>query len=268
LRVQKTLMTDPSRTQRTAQLDAHGGAFDYQLRVSARARYVRLYVSPHRGLEIVVPRGFDRRRVPEVLREKARWIKRSLERVRAQRDEILSAPKWQLPERIQFRAVDIEWTVVPRLGPGPRLTASTPSPRELEISGPIDNEALGRAVLGRFLLIQAETHLPPLLDAVSRETGLPYARVSIRRQRSRWGSCSAQAAISLNATLMFLPAHLTRYVLVHELCHTAHLNHSQRYWALVARHCPEYRGAEREMRNAREYVPRWALAVERVEAIT
>jgi predicted metal-dependent hydrolase len=259
-------MNDSSRTQRTARLDAHV-EFDYQLRVSPRARFVRLYVSPHHGLEIVVPRGFDRRLLPEVLREKSTWIRRSLDRVQAQREEILAAPKWQLPERVQFRAVDVEWTVVPRLGPGLRLSAATPAPRELEITGPIENEALGRAVLGRFLLIQAETHLPPLLESVSRETGLEYTRVAIRRQRSRWGSCSAQGAISLNATLMFLPAHLTRYVLVHELCHTVHLNHSRRYWALVARHCPEYQVAEREMRRAREYVPRWALANERPDAL-
>ena len=258
-------MNDPSRTQRTARLDAHG-EFDYQLRVSARARFVRLYVSPHRGLEIVVPRGFDRRRVPGVLREKSAWIRRSLDRVQSQRDEILAAPRWQLPERIHFRAVDVEWAVVARLGPGLRLSAAIAAPRELEITGPIENEALGRAVLGRFLLIQAETHLPPLLETVSRETGLEYSRVSIRRQRSRWGSCSAQGAISLNASLMFLPEHWTRYVLVHELCHTVHLNHSRRYWALVARHYPEYRLAEREMRRAREHVPRWAVASERVEA--
>jgi predicted metal-dependent hydrolase len=254
-------MTQPRRKQGIAHLDDQG-AFDYDLRVSARARYVRLYVSVHRGLEIVVPRGFDRRLVPEVLREKSSWIRRSLERIRAQREELLAAPAWQLPERIHFRAVDVEWTIVGRLGAGLRLSAHMASPRELEISGPIENEALGRAVLGRFLLLQAENHLPPLLEAVSRETGLHFARVAIRRQRSRWGSCSAHAAISLNATLLFLPADLTRYVLVHELCHTVHLNHSQRYWALVAKHYPEYRAAEREMRRAREYVPRWALAHE------
>ena len=55
-----------------------------------------------------------------------------------------------------------------------------------------------------------------------------------------------------------MPYHLTRYVLVHELCHTVHLNHSNRFWALVEKHCPEYRAAEREMRDARDYVPRWA----------
>jgi predicted metal-dependent hydrolase len=251
------------RKQIAAHLDDHG-AFDYQLRVSARARCVRLYVSPHHGLEIVVPRGFDRKRVPAVLLEKSSWIRRSLERVQAERDELLAPPEWQLPERIHFRAVDVEWTLVARLGPELRLSAHTPAPRELEIAGPIDNAALGRAVLGRFLLIQAQTHLPPMLDAASRETGLNYSRVAIRRQRSRWGSCSAEAAISLNATLMFLPAHLTRYVLVHELCHTVHLNHSPRYWALVAQHYPDYRAAELEMRRARQFIPRWAQARELV----
>jgi predicted metal-dependent hydrolase len=244
-----------------AHLDDNG-AYDYSLRVSQRARHVRLYASPQRGLEIVVPRGFDRSALPEVLRQKSRWIRRALEHVRLQRESLLATPVWQLPERINFRAVDVEWTVVARCAPGLRLQASTPAPRELEVSGPIENEALGRSVLGRFLVVQAETHLPPLLENVSREIGLGYSRVSIRRQRSRWGSCSAQRAISLNATLLFLPAHLARYVLVHELCHTVHLNHSTRYWNVVARHCPGYRDAEREMRHARDLVPRWALARE------
>ena len=74
-------------------------------------------------------------------------------------------------------------------------------------------------------------------------------------------------AASLNAALMFLPSHLARYVLVHELCHTAHLNHSSRYWALVARHYPEYRTAEREMRRGRDYISRWALTEERIDAL-
>jgi hypothetical protein len=254
-------MTQSSRKELIAHL-VDSSAGPYRLHISPRARFVRLCVSPHRGLEIVVPRGFDRRQLPSVLREKSTWIKRSLERVQAQRSELLAPTPWQLPERIQFRAVDLEWTVVPRLAAGLRLRASTPSPRELEISGPIDNEKLGRAVLGRFLLIQAEMHLPSMLEALSRQTGLGFSRVTIRRQRSRWGSCSAQAAISLNATLLFLPDHLARYVLIHELCHTVHLNHSARYWALVEKHEPQYRMAEREMRHARDYVPHWALAKE------
>lgn len=233
-------------------------AFDYTLRVSPRARVVRLCVSPDRGLEIVVPRWFNRKNLPEVLSEKSAWIVRALERVRPQREELLAASVWQLPQRIVFRAVDLEWEVRARATAAKRLSINYHRPGLIEMQGPVEDEALGRHVLGRFLVVQAEAHLPRLLNNLSRSTGLAYRRVSIRRQRSRWGSCSAQGAISLNAALMFLPYHLTRYVLVHELCHTVHLNHSTRFWALVEKHYPEYRTAEREMRDARDFVPRWA----------
>ncbi len=233
-------------------------AFDYTLRISPRARVVRLCVSPHKGLEIVVPRGFNRRHLPDVLSRKSAWIERALERVRPQREEWLAAPQWSLPQRIQFRAVDVEWEVRARHSPGSRLSITFHRPGQLDINGPVEDEALGRHVLGRFLVVQAESHLPRLLQAASRTTGLAYRRVSIRRQRSRWGSCSAQGAISLNAALLFLPYHLTRYVLVHELCHTVHLNHSARFWSRVEQHYPDYRAAEREMRAARDYVPRGA----------
>jgi predicted metal-dependent hydrolase len=187
-------------------------------------------VSPQRGLEIVVPRGFDRRNLPDVISEKSRWIRRALEHVRVQRESLLAAPAWQLPERIHFRAVDVEWAVLARSTPGLRISASTPAPRELEIAGPIENEALGRSVLGRFLVVQAETHLPTLLDHVSRATGLCYSRVAIRRQRSRWGSCSQHGAISLNAPFVF--ARTSARVLVHEW--PTSISHSGRYWSLVA----------------------------------
>jgi predicted metal-dependent hydrolase len=232
--------------------------FDYTLRVSPRARVVRLCVSPHKGLEVVVPRGFDRKHLPAVLNRKQAWIERALERVRPQREEWLAAPAWQIPATIEFRAIGMEWTVHARTAPLTRLAIYFHRPGQLEMHGPVENEALVRRVLGRFLIVQAETHLPRLLHAASQKSGLPFSRVSIRRQRSRWGSCSANSAISLNAALLFLPEELTRYVLVHELCHTVHLNHSDRFWALVGRHFSDYRAAERAMRGARDYVPRWA----------
>lgn len=235
-------------------------AFDYTLRVSQRARFIRLYVSPHKGLEIVVPRGFNCKHLPDVLQRKYAWITRALERVRPQREELLALPQWSMPERIPFRAVDVEWEVRSRWTMAKRLSITFHRPGQIEIQGPIENEALVRSLLGRFLVVQAEQHLPRLLQTTSRQTGLPYGRVKIRRQRSRWGSCSANGSISLNAALLFLPSHLTRYVLVHELCHTVHLNHSADFWSLVGRHCPEFRGVERELREAREFVPRWATA--------
>ena len=84
--------------------------------------------------------------------------------------------------------------------------------------------------------------------------------MSIRGQRSRWGSCSATGDISLNYQLLFLPPHLLRHVLVHELCHTVELNHSPRFWRTVARFEPDLAALREEMRRSWSHVPGWLLA--------
>ncbi len=79
--------------------------------------------------------------------------------------------------------------------------------------------------------------------------GFVYKRVSIKNQKTCWGSCSAQGNLNFNYKLLFLPAHLSDYVIVHELCHLAELNHSKQFWERVAEMCPEYRARRRELRT-------------------
>jgi hypothetical protein len=116
------------------------------------------------------------------------------------------------------------------------------------------------AALRRWLMRRAQRTLPEWLEEVSQEAGLPFASVSIRGQRSRWGSCSADGDISLNYQLLFLPRHLARHVLIHELCHTVELNHSPRFWRTVARHEPDVARLRAEMRRSWSHVPDWLLA--------
>jgi predicted metal-dependent hydrolase len=109
-------------------------------------------------------------------------------------------------------------------------------------------EALRRAVQ-TWLRARARRHLPSALLALASQHDLAVTRVTIRDQVSRWGSCSRHGAISLNWRLVQMPPWVRDYVLVHELMHRRQLNHSPRFWRLVAAACPRYLEARRWLRT-------------------
>jgi hypothetical protein len=100
----------------------------------------------------------------------------------------------------------------------------------------------------RALREQARRELPARLSELAAEHGLTVARVSIRNQRWRWGSCSRSAHICLNWRLVQTPAWVRDYVLVHELMHLKRMDHSPAFWKLVAAACPAYREARAWLR--------------------
>ena len=94
------------------------------------------------------------------------------------------------------------------------------------------------------LRAEAKAHLPQRVAEIARALGLSYGKVTIRAARTKWGSCTAQNNLSLSLYLMTLPRHLQDYVIVHELCHTVHHNHSAKFHTLVNRFVG---GKEREL---------------------
>ena len=86
----------------------------------------------------------------------------------------------------------------------------------------------------------------PELNAIY---GFKIGKIAIRNQKSRWGSCSAKGNLNFNYKIALLPARLSDYVMVHELCHLGELNHSEEFWTLVAKSMPEYRTLRRELRE-------------------
>jgi predicted metal-dependent hydrolase len=99
--------------------------------------------------------------------------------------------------------------------------------------------------------------LPDMLQSVSAECSLAYNRITIRSQKTRWGSCSSRGTISLNDQLLFVPAETARYLMIHELCHTRHMNHSTKFWQLVESHCADFRFHEKRLNDARRHIPEW-----------
>jgi hypothetical protein len=238
-------------------MDPDGFPFDYSVRVSARARRVRLHVSPREGLVVVVPRGFDEGQVPGILEKHVAWIERAVANNTERRDHLSAHQDGPLPVRVDLRGIGVAWDVVlrPSAGTGVRGRVSGDS---LVLTGETGDHDAGYEAIRRAVARAARERLPLLLGGVEVETGWSASRVSVRRQRTRWGSCSARAAISLNESLVFLPPSLVRYVLVHELAHTKRMDHSTAFWALVEQHDVAWRTQRRALREAWRHVPGWA----------
>ena len=91
--------------------------------------------------------------------------------------------------------------------------------------------------------LRAAVELPPLLLRAAEDHGLAVTRISIRNQRSRWGSCGRDGHITLNWRLVLMPQEVRDYVILHELMHLRRMDHSPEYWRLVEAACPDYRQA-------------------------
>ena len=125
---------------------------------------------------------------------------------------------------LAFLDTKIDWVLRARARMAARQAALPPQLPEAEAKARI--EALRRA---------AHEDLPPRIARLAQQTGLSYAKLSIRASRPKWGSCSGRNHISLSLFLMTLPPHLRDFVIVHELCHTVHRDHSPRFHALLDR---------------------------------
>ena len=224
---------------------------DYSIRESRRASQVTIKVSSWTGLEVVVPIGFKRSEILKILQSKAHWIERSLARTH---------PVEQLtrPESIQLAMLDETWWTDYSLSPTLRIKVSEQAKNLLVLTGPVEDPVLVADSLNQWLQTRAKAVLVPWLGRLSAELSLPFSRVSVRRQRTKWGSCSAEKSISLNRNLLFLPEPMARYVLVHELCHVRRLDHCKRFWSLLETFEPNARQTAAEVRIASESVPRWA----------
>jgi len=125
------------------------------------------------------------------------------------------------------------------------------------VQAPDDSAA--RLLLQGWLKSAAEERLVPQLLKLAAELKYSVSRVSIRCQRTRWGSCSTRGTVSLNCSLVFLRPDVVHYLFIHELAHTKHMNHSANFWRLVEKLEPDYRRLDRELLAGWRTVPAWVF---------
>jgi hypothetical protein len=229
----------------------------YKIRKSTRAKQVHLKLSLYDGLVVVVPTGFDLRKVPDILWRRKDWLDRHIRKLDEQR-RMLGEASWGLPSSIHFRAIGQVWKVKYCSSQSGLHEEGQDDSQQLVLQLKNKDSSMILAELRRFVMQKAKRHLTELLLHAASKNGFDVGKISVRLQKTRWGSCSRKGDISLNAKLLFLPRELVDYVLMHELCHTVHHNHSRDFWLLMEKHLPnthEYRRAIRD--GAWRFIPPW-----------
>ena len=111
----------------------------------------------------------------------------------------------------------------------------------------LQSQELKRKAVRQFYEEQARLFLTQRIEGLAQSLDLHYTALRFRSMKSRWGSCSSQGEICLNLRLIVFKQTIIDYVIIHELCHLVHQNHSSRFWALVKTHYPDYEGAKEEL---------------------
>jgi predicted metal-dependent hydrolase len=216
---------------------------EYTIQRSARARRVRVAVDPHAGVQVTLPARAREREAALAVAELRPWIERRLAEVRAARER-LAVPAGHVPYLGALLALSPQSGRVRVHRRGDVLHIPADEPRD---------------ALERWYRRSARAEIAPRLDEAVAALGKAYTKLTIREQRTRWGSCSATGAMSFNWRLMLGPEDVLDYVVWHEACHLVVLDHSRRFWSLLARHRPGYRTSRRWLRaNGTALVLPWS----------
>jgi len=230
-----------------------GASPGFSVRKSNRAKRLSIKVYPRGRVEVVVPRRTSERTVKAFVEENRAWIGRAREAFSTH----YTPEAFLLPNLIRLPAVDQQAIVRYQ----PRQDASTVRYRHahgiLDLSGNTASDKHCLDAIRRWLSNIARKEFAPRLSALAALTGAPYENMHIRMQRSCWGSRSSSGTISLNLCLLFLEPALLRYLMIHELCHGRHMNHSPRFWHRVSHFEPGYRKLDQRLGESWRDVPAW-----------
>ncbi|MDX1434742.1 MAG: SprT family zinc-dependent metalloprotease [Gammaproteobacteria bacterium] len=237
------------------------------IRVVGR-RHLHLVIGDDGRLQVRVPWRCSEREAREVVRENLAWALEAIDKARASRARRVSLVsgaelpllderlRLELSRAAQLDLLDGSGAPAPRArGPDAMRTGGGWVRRRgavLEVVATSLAHEAPRDLVVAWYRREARRRLPERLAGYARRLDVRPRHVSIRAQRTRWGSCSSHGTICLNWRLLLLPSELSDYILVHELCHLRHLDHSKRFWSLVASVMPDYQRRERRLELMQE----------------
>jgi predicted metal-dependent hydrolase len=215
-----------------------GTEIEYRVLKTRRNRYIRLTVSWKDGVRVSAPRGVPERELHAMVRERGDWI---LDRLRHFRELEEQQPRWTFSDGQRVLILG-EWRTLRVISWESNTGKISFEDDEVIVRVPfryLGDEKLIAQLFYRWLRRWADQELKRRMGILSTRMQLVPARLTVRGQRSKWGSCNSLGNISLNLCLMHTPVEVVEYVLIHELAHMRELNHSPRFWRLVEEYCPD-----------------------------
>ena len=201
--------------------------YDYNL-VRSKRRTIGVQVKKDNVIEVKAPIGVSIERVERFLNEKIKWIERVLAKNRAENN--------LLEEIIAYKKVLVKGVELPLI-----------IGKTVYIS---EHEVCVKSIsnLKKLLIERLGESFIRLFNKVRHDNSFTCIKVGFKDYKSRWGCCSAGKEIVFNYKLLMLPERLWQYVIVHELCHTVYMNHSENFYRLVASIMPDYKRAKAELK--------------------
>ncbi len=232
-------------------------AVSYTIKKHPQARHIKLRVSLRNGVEVVVPLKFNEKKVAAFVAEHQAWITKSLAKLQEKAARLPTVACFARPDEIRLTALDEVWQV--RYIEHKKSEVIMTPQRVLIVSGNVTQVTVYKKILLHWLKARARVYLGDTLQRLSVATGLEYKALTVRGQQTIWGSCTAKKNISLNYKLIFLPVNLVEHIILHELAHTVHLNHSAAFWRLLARFDPQWNQHRKAVRQTADklWVPGW-----------
>ena len=209
--------------------------FPYQIRFSKKAKYLQLKINHSNSLELVIPKRYSLKDGEKFINDKIDWIKKYSGKL-TQKDE----KYFFLGEEIKILQIYDLFVKRPQIKFVKKV---------LRIKIPNgSNYELNELYLA-FLKRQTKKYLIERVNYLANKFNLNVSKISIRGQKTRWGSCSSSGKLSFNFKLMKFRKDVIDYVIIHELCHLKEMNHSKKFWKLVESYCPNYKTLRRELKS-------------------
>ena len=230
----------PAAAERCS-LDYGGVLLHYTLRLSERRSTICIQVLPGGELRVAAPASAQRTEINDFMRANWQWIQSKQRALR----EYSPLPRFPLEDGARLPLLDGTLILRQHLAEGTRPEVVRRD-EELVIRAPA--AALVPELVVAWYRSAARHHVSKRIDHFAGLVGRTPSRLTIRGQKTRWGSCSALGTVSINWRLMQASAEIIDYVIVHELCHLLHRDHSTRFWREVGRIMPNYQQLRRDLR--------------------